>query len=102
MTFEEARRYLIGNFENMNLVEVVSVLSSVREEYAPAIEMTKTDKDVLLCYLENYSFYAFIETIHRSKSNTFGLPANKEFENLSDEDLMQAWLHPESIKVVDK
>lgn len=95
MTFEEARRYLIGNFENMNLVEVVSVLASVREEYAPTIEMTKGQeitiknmgqKDSLLNLLGNgtgYFDYLFWDT-------------------LTEKQVVQAWLHPESIKVVDK
>lgn len=107
MTFDEANKIVESFYEDPELEywmpdsKVYEIIEGLREEYESTIEMTKTDKDVLLCYLENYSFYAFIETIHRSKNNTFGIPANKEFENLSDEDLMQAWLHPESIEEVE-
>ena len=41
MKFDDARRYLIDNLENMNLVEVIGILSDIREEYAPTVEMTQ-------------------------------------------------------------
>ena len=113
-TFEEAIEVL-ANSENNRLVkegqleyglyrayDVVGVLQNLKQEYAPTVEMTKTDKEMLLYYLENYSFYVFIDTVHTSKGNTFGLPANDDFNELSDEDLMQAWLHPDDIQIIDK
>lgn len=81
---------------------LLDMIDELRQEYAPTVEMTKTDKEMLIYYLENYSFYVFIDTVHTSKGNTFGLPANDDFNELSDEDLMQAWLHPNDIRILDK
>lgn len=76
------------------------IIEDLREEYAPTIKMTKNDKDILLYNIENYSFDVFTENISLSDKEKFGLPANKEFQGLSIEDLMRAWLHPESIEEV--
>ena len=89
MTFDEALNKLeprtIWSGEMRDLLEL-------RKEYAPTIEMTKHEKKYLLHYLNNSSFYSLIADI-------FSLETD-DFENLSDEDLMQAWLHPETIKIV--
>jgi len=77
------------------------IIEDLREEYTPTIEMTKNDRDILLYNLQNYPFDVFAESIALSDKEKFGLPANKEFKGLSIEDLMQAWLHPETIKIVD-
>jgi len=78
------------------------VINLLRQEYAPTVEMTKNDRDILLHNLQNYPFDVFAESIALSDKEKFGLPANKEFKGLSIKDLMQAWLHPETIKVVDE
>ncbi|GMA66791.1 MULTISPECIES: hypothetical protein [Leuconostoc gelidum group] len=70
------------------------VVDSLRKEYAPTIEMTKHEKKYLLRYLNNSSFNWLIEDI-------FSLETD-DFEKLSDEDLMQAWLHPETIKIIEE
>lgn len=77
-------------------------INKLRKEYAPPVKMTKNDKDILLYNLQNYPFDAFIVNISMSDKEKFGLPANKEFKGLSIEDLMRAWLHPETIKIVDE
>jgi len=77
------------------------IIEDLREEYTPTIEMTKNDRDILLYNLQNYPFDVFAESIALSDKEKFGLPANKEFKGLSIEDLMQAWLHPETIKIID-
>lgn len=82
--------------------DIYKLIEELKKEYAPTIEMTKNDKDILLYNLENYPFDVFIENVSVSDKEKFGLPSNNEFRGLSIEDLMQAWLHPESIKVIDK
>lgn len=100
MTFDEARRYLIANFEDMNLEAVISVLSSVRDEYAPTIEMTKSQKHDLLMMKNNE------EHITDIISYIDG-PVVKEFfdsfwKPLTEGELVQAWQHPETIKTIDE
>jgi len=109
MTFDEAIKYAKENsfVEEMlsdvvELEDVIEILEKIKKEYAPTVEMTKNDRDILLHNLENYPFDVFIVSISMSDKEIFGLPANKEFKGLSIEDLMQAWLHPETIKVVDE
>ncbi|WP_188352898.1 hypothetical protein [Leuconostoc pseudomesenteroides] len=77
-------------------------INKLRKEYAPPVKMTKNDRDILLHNLQNYPFDVFAESIALSDKEKFGLSANKEFKGLSIENLMQAWLHPETIKIVDE
>jgi len=98
MTFDEA----IDKIDvNGTLIDTLGILQELRKEYAPPVKMTKNDKDILLYNIENYSFSVFAENISLSDKEKFGLPANKEFQGLSIEDLMRAWLHPESIEEVE-
>lgn len=93
MTFEEARRYLIANFEDMNLEEVISVLSSVREEYAPTVEMTKEQYIGLLFKGKGR------ETPH--KNFVFMKDVQKLNEKqVSITSIMNAFVHPETIKII--
>lgn len=80
------------------------ILNDLRQEYAPTVEMTKEDRNTLYYYLENSTFFSLIERKHaiieaEMLSITEGI---NEFLDLSDEDLIQAWLHPETIKIVDE
>lgn len=90
MTFDEARRYLIGNFEDMNLEAVISILNSLREEYAPTVEMTQEQKE----------YYA-------SRTLLSGMVFNQNTQYYTDDvhnidrKIASAILHPETIKVVD-
>lgn len=82
---------------------MVGVLQDLKKEYAPTVEMTKEDKNTLGYYLENSTFFSLIERKHAGiEVEMLGITVGtNEFLNLSDEDLMQAWLRPESIKVID-
>lgn len=111
MTFDEARRYLIGNFEDMNLEAVISILNSLREEYAPTVEMTEDKKNVLVDFKKHWTFTQFVSAIEGDyENNMYFEKVEKTFRKMRiangymiDEDkLMQAWLHPETIKVVDE
>lgn len=100
MTFDDARRYLIANFEDMYLEAVIGVLSSVREEYAPTVEMTKEDKQSLLDLKSRATFYFFNQSVKKWQQDRIGL--QMPYGCLTEDELMQAWLHPETIKIVDE
>lgn len=114
MTFDEAIEVL-ANSENNKLVkegqleyglyrayDVVSVLQKLRQEYAPTIEMTKEQYDYISPLIQQgkelgatftefwevYKFTGASKKIHRTFNN--------------QEQAMQVWLHPETIKVVDE
>lgn len=91
MKFDDARRYLIDNFENMNLVEVISVLSDVREEYAPTVMMTKRQYGSF----ERWKY-------HTAGWNMTNCAEWARDENMTASNAMQAWLHPETIKVINE
>lgn len=76
-----------------NHSSVYSLIQELQETYAPTIEMTKAEKTMLLNYLEMSSLREFMDVILYQDGNLY--------EKLSDEDIVQAWLHPETIKVVD-
>jgi len=82
---------------------VLDMIDELRQEYAPTVEMTKEDKKTLLYYLENSTFFSLIERKHAFiEVEMLGITSgSNEFLDLSDEDLMQAWLHPETVKVLD-
>lgn len=106
---EELRLAIPEKFYNPTLHDIAvmletqtKVINLLREEYAPTVEMTKVGKNYLLYYLENSSFGSFISDINLARSGTIRVEPTDYFEDLSDEDLMQAWIHPETIKLVDE
>lgn len=98
MTFDEAIKYAKENsfVEEMlsNVVEledVIDILEKLKKEYAPTIEMTKIEKDTLLEYIfgDEGNFFDLVE-----------YETDYSYRKLSTSELMQAWLHPETIKIV--
>lgn len=70
---------------------VVYLITDLQETYAPTIKMHKIGKEQLLWFLENSNFERFLENVGETQ---------KLYTELSIEDLMQAWLHPENIEIV--
>ena len=112
MIFDESIE-ILANSENNKLVkegqlayglyrayDVVGILQKLKKEYAPTIEMTKTQ-------------YVFI-TSEYEQENIVDAVANLSVDNilrenfhasfwypLTQREVVQAWLHPETVKVVD-
>lgn len=62
------------------------------------IEMTREEFTQFTFYLNNAKLLALLT------DNSFGINQEDDeslFNHLTEEDLAQAWLHPETIKVVD-
>lgn len=68
------------------------LINKLKDNYIPTIKMTKAEQVILLNYMEMYSFREFMEVV---------LYQDDLYQTLSDEEIAQAWLHPETIKVVD-
>lgn len=84
---------------------VKKIVEDLREEYAPKIYLKKSDKEMLLYYLENANFSSLLERILSSKTSTlFGVGniENVPFYGLSEEDIMCAWVNPNSIQIIDE
>lgn len=113
MNFDEAYKYVkensfIESYEDIyvynhviDLDDVIEILEKLEDEYAPTIEMTKGQ-------------YAFI-TSEYERENVVDAVANltvddilkenfhaKFWEPLTQREVVQSWLHPETIKLLDK
>ena len=111
MKFDEASEVL-ANFQNNKLVkegqlayglyrayDVVGMLQNLKQEYAPTIEMTKEEKQNLLDLKSRATFYFFNQSVKRWQQDRIGL--QMPYGNLTEDKLMSAWLHPESIVEVE-
>lgn len=107
MKFDEANKIVKSFDEDPELEywmpnnKVYEIIEGLRKEYAPTVEMTKGQ-------------YAFI-TSEYERENVVDAVANltvddflrenfdaKFWEPLTQREVVQAWLHPETIKVVDE
>ena len=82
MTFEEA-------------IEVSKVISTLKETYAQKINMTSEQKE---------QFMAFVDSPDDNFENFWfclGSGDSLYKNKISEEDLMQAWVHTELIEVID-
>lgn len=75
-----------------------TILEGLRKEYAPTVEMTKRHKDNLI-YMKK-SGYSFVETIADIDSGVLIREFDSYWRPLTQEQLMQAWSHTDTIKVV--
>jgi len=98
MTFDEAIDE-VRSHENtydetsgtMQTFSVLDMIDELREEYAPTIEMTKEQARVFTLYYDSKKPF--------NKSD-FEYPDNLFMKSINEKDLMQAWLYPETIKIV--
>lgn len=94
VTDEDGIEYTVG----LDFGTVESVVEELRETYAQTVEMTQLQVDQMMSFkAANVGFGTFIY-----KQGLGEVPAFKDWIQQDREDeLMQAWLHPETIKVVD-
>lgn len=99
MTFDEA----LNELEPRTIwsSEMRDLLEQLRATYAPTIEMTNDEKQLFDSWLKEDDFDTpFSGFLHRI-GELGGYEDRGLFLELSEKDLMQAWLHPECVKVVD-
>lgn len=75
-------------------------LETLKKQLPPTVEMTKEDKQSLLDLKSRATFYYFNQCVEKWQQNRIGLQI--PYGGLTEDELMQAWLHPEMIKVVDE
>ena len=102
MTFDEAiakvGTYLknndLSNSDNNDRFFHI-ILNELRQEYAPTVEMTQTQKDLILRNQDEDKLYEIM-------GDGEGYYFNAEYwGNLEPHEVASAYLHPETIKVVD-
>lgn len=88
---------------NQESSEYIVWLESLKDEYAPDVIMNQSEYGMFSYYLDSYTFEAFLESIHRmDTAMLFGVGTEVYFEDLTEEDLMSAWLNPNSIQIIDE
>jgi len=102
MTFDEAIEHFKNNTDISGIAvfldDVEDTLKEMRDEYAPTVEMTKRHRDNLID-MKNEG-YSFFETIADIDSGVLIREFDSYWNPLTVDELMQAWLHPDTIKVV--
>lgn len=102
MTFDKAFEMLNLDTKNMGywtLVQIAlirKVMSGLRETYAKPVEMTREQRDVLISAQKNTK-----GRIEKMVFLEFMSVYSEVQGDITTEDLMRAWLHPEIIKVVE-
>lgn len=105
MTFDEVIKRLSQDIDKNGgqekyQKEVITTLKLLQKEYAPMVEMTKNQYRFITSeYEEESVVYAVAnltsgDSIKETFHSNFWAP-------LSEKQVVQAWLHPETIKVVD-
>jgi len=91
MTFDEA----LDQLEPRTIwsSEMRDLLEQLRQEYAPAIEMTKRQARVFKLYYDSEKPF---------DKSEFECIDNYFMKSINEKDLMRAWLHPETIEIVDE
>ena len=107
-TFDEAQNLLLEqDLDDEVAPLVIYEMSVLKDTYAPTIEMTQAQYDIFNSALaaskegEN-DFIYFIDNLD-TQSHFYGDIFGKELSAYRNDSryLMQAWLHPETINVVD-
>ena len=97
MTFDEVLDEMNANQEPS---EAIRFMECLRDIYAPTVEMTKEEKQTLLDLKSRATFYFFNQAVKKWQQDRIGL--QMPYGGLTEDELMQAWLHPESIKVTNE
>lgn len=99
MTFDEA----ITNFEQeandfaglVPMETIYEIILDLRDKYAPTVEMTKAQRDLILRNQDEDKLYEIM-------GDGDGYYFNADYwSRLEPHEVAQAYLHPETIKVVD-
>lgn len=111
MTFDEAITNIDNSYDyNVDKYTVIDILENLRKEYAPTVEMTQEQVNVIDSFKKNFSASYLPEVIHNQPEGDWSFLdelSGKLFghrqggmTNKNIEDIMRIWLHPETIKVI--
>ena len=113
MTFDEAQQLLLDNVTDEEARPlVVYVMSVLKDTYVPTVEMTQAQYDELLGFKHKFGSSHLAGAIHQGSNGTWSFLDELsgrifghgigETTDKNIETIMQAWLHPETIKVVNE
>ena len=104
MTFEEAMTTIENIVGDLNIplgVEntLLDVIEKLQQQYAPTVKMTAHQKTALLMMKDDNE--NFIDVLLETDAEEIRPVLDPFWLDLTNEELMQAWLHPESIEIID-
>ena len=104
MKFEEAQSQVENLVGDLNIplgVEgaLLDILEKLQTQYAPIVKMTKYQADTMLMMKENHE--NFIDVIIDTDNEEIVPELDSFWSPLKNEELMQAWLHPNLITISD-
>lgn len=104
MKFEEAQSQVENLVGDLNIplgVEgaLLNIVEKLQTQYAPIVKMTQYQAETMLMMKENHE--DFIDVIIDTDSEEIVPELDKFWSPLKNEELMQAWLHPDSIETID-
>lgn len=99
MTFDEMIEKLLNN-ENYNtdglsVDDVITLIEVLRLEYAPTIEMTQEQKDIIMNLLDD-------SDISQNDWKNMINDDSPELPKISYRQAIMAYMNPETIKIVDE
>lgn len=100
MTFEEA----IEIIEEVDgeIGAIGYILNKLQETYAPKIKMTGEQKEEFMLFKEDEDIQLALNSFNPFEKFWFCMGSGDSlYKNLSENQLMTAWLHPELIEVVE-
>ena len=103
MTFDVAIEKIESITDDLNIRQevindIVSVIEQLRQEYAPTIEMTQEQHDLIFD-----ARYNDRDKLYEVMGTDDGYYFHAEYwGNLEPHDVASAYLHPETIKIVDE
>lgn len=105
MTFDEAieksRLLSLDGTQQIYSDDVIQLINELREEYAPTVEMTKEQYQQFIDFRKRTdSVQTHAVTLHDKKTK-YPEFLNDLVGGVYGRLFLQAWLHPETIKVVD-
>ena len=96
MTFDKIVYGLSSNDsdEKMTISEIIRLIEFLRQEYAPTIEMTKKQKDIIMNLLDD-------SDISQDDWKTMINDDSPELPKISYRQAIMVYMNPETIKVLD-
>ena len=80
----------------------LSIIKNLQETYAPKIKMTFEQKEEFMLFKEDEDIQLALNSFNLFEKFWFCMGSGDSlYKNLSENQLMTAWLHPELIEVVE-
>lgn len=99
MTFDEMIEKVLNNedynTDGLSVDDVITLIEDLRLEYAPTVEMTEEQKDIIMNLLDD-------SDISQDDWKTMINDDSPELPKISYRQAIMAYMNPETIKIIDE